>query len=531
MRRWHLLIACATCAASSRAALDGSIFYISSSNPAASDGNPGTSPSLPWRTLEAAVKVAPTLSGGDQILLRGGDTFNQTSAWYLEGMRGSASQPVRIGAYFDDGSTVDRPRILRVDATPAGPTLTIADSSGVEVTGLEIVGGENGIAFSFSPPPGAPSPVAYDWFNVSDCWIHGVRQVGFNSSVSSASAAVALAANVNGSTAVATRVRLSNNIFTECDKAYSTSFPYPGWKRIYVSQVTLQSNFLSGVRFNSIFLDTTDHVLLQGNVMLHDKPDLLFLFGTTDVIIGSLNASDSLVGNEIGWRGEYTGQPEDGPDGCAIDFETAADGMTVRDNFIHHSWGAGIMVLGHSTTSTNLQIRDNIMLYNGCNQTRDDRGGMSFLHPNSSGVISGNVMATCPGTPLLYALANSTLDNWVIEGNFIEGVNGTVVPLPAPNVTWVVAPGGGAAVTAAVTPLDPPYDQIEQRLVYTVDGSRPTPASASWPSNGTLLLPPRATALLVKAFAVPPPSSSPRLPPGLQFVESPSEGGVVAPAR
>lgn len=37
-----------------------------------------------------------------------------------------------------------------------------------------------------------------------------------------------------------------------------------------------------------------------------------------------------------------------GPDGCAIDFETSAVGTRVSGNYISHSWGAGVMVFGHT---------------------------------------------------------------------------------------------------------------------------------------------------------------------------------------
>jgi hypothetical protein len=42
------------------AAIVGIPHYISSSNPAASDSNPGTDPSLPWKTLQRATAAAPT---------------------------------------------------------------------------------------------------------------------------------------------------------------------------------------------------------------------------------------------------------------------------------------------------------------------------------------------------------------------------------------------------------------------------------------------------------------------------------------
>ena len=48
------------------------------------------------------------------------------------------------------------------------------------------------------------------------------------------------------------------------------------------------------------------------------------LCSDSDIIMGTLDASNKLTGNEFGWRGEY--QPG-GPDGCAVDYETSANGV------------------------------------------------------------------------------------------------------------------------------------------------------------------------------------------------------------
>ncbi len=39
----------------------------------------------------------------------------------------------------------------------------------------------------------------------------------------------------------------------------------------------------------------------------------LFVAGTTDIIMGSLDATCSLTNNEISWRGEYNGSDAEGP--------------------------------------------------------------------------------------------------------------------------------------------------------------------------------------------------------------------------
>ena len=52
-----------------------------------------------------------------------------------------------------------------------------------------------------------------------------------------------------------------------------------------------------------------------------------------------------------------------GPKRCAIDYEGASSGVSVEDNYIHDSYGAGVMVFGLSDPSaniTNASIRRNV---------------------------------------------------------------------------------------------------------------------------------------------------------------------------
>lgn len=486
-------------------------YYVSSSNTLASDSNPGTSPALPWRTLERVQLVAPSLGPNDAVLLRAGDAFNISDSWYLSGMWGAPGSEVVISAYVDDGAGVDRPRIWRAEPPAHGPVITVDNSSSVLISGLEIAGGENGIAFTYD----VPGP--YQDIAVTDCYLHDIRTtVAPNASVISSSFAIGIGARLGG--VVVRNVTVANNIIANCDAAYYNGLPYAGFTRAYVAGASIRGNLLQSVAFNSIFVDTTEGVSIAGNVMLHDTPDTLFLYGTTDIILGTLNASTSIVGNEIGWRGEYP----NGPDGCSIDFETQSTGVQVRGNYIHHSYGAGIMVMGHTTTSTELLFEGNIMLYNGCNQTREDRGGISFLHLNSSGTITGNTFATCPDVPLFYPAAGPhALDNWVIEGNLVDGENGTIAVLPEPVVTAATGPDGSLQLTAT-----PGATSYGQQLRYTLDGSRPTASSPLWPQAG-LALPGRSTAVLVKAFPVAAPRSGQA--PVSQIIESPSAGGVFSP--
>jgi hypothetical protein len=253
-------------------------------------------------------------------------------------------------------------------------------------------------------------------------------------------------------------------------------------------------------------MDTTDRFVVEGNVFLRNTPSALFVAGTTDIIMGTLDATCRIAGNEIGWRGEY--EPG-GPDGCAIDFETQADGVHVTGNYIHNSYGSGIMVLGHSTTSTNLVIAGNTMLFNGCNQTDADHGGIAFMHLNSTGMVANNTFATCDGTPLFYQSVAGALDGWAFANNTILNTSASIVATPA--VSAAVSEEGGSITVSASCSTPGAV------LRYTTDGSRPTPESPPFPESGELVMPPRTVAVNVKAFAS-----------GL--VESATNGGVFVPS-
>lgn len=299
----HAALACAFAVCSSSAAPTS--FFLSSSR--GDDSSAGTSASAPWRTLARAEAVAPTLDGAS-LLLRRGDTWELRTAWFLTGMQG-----VIISEYADAGSDeVRRPRITRAADARAGPTLTINNSSGVVVSGLEIVGGETGVAFTFDTRGGVPT--TYESFVVRDCVFNNITALHYNASSGSWWApAVAFAAAHSG--VHVHDVTIGGNVFNGSDVLYQNALPFAGWTRAYVSGLSFQGNAATSISYNSLFLDSTSFVRVEGNVFLRDTPSQLFVAGTTDIIMGTLNASVVISGNEISHRGEY--QPG-GPDGCAV---------------------------------------------------------------------------------------------------------------------------------------------------------------------------------------------------------------------
>ena len=127
------------------------VYYVSSTK--GSDSSTGLSPAAPWQSLQRVMRV--TLTAGDSVLLRNGDVFVEATVVFLTGMAGTRAAPVTISSYADGDSAADRPLLARPATSAAGPTLTINNSSGVVVAGLEIAGGENGVVFTFDIIGGA----------------------------------------------------------------------------------------------------------------------------------------------------------------------------------------------------------------------------------------------------------------------------------------------------------------------------------------------------------------------------------------
>lgn len=175
--------------------------------------------------------------------------------------------------------------------------------------------------------------------------------------------------------------------------------------------------------------------------------------------------------------------------GCAIDFETSASGVVVDGNTIYKSWGAGIMVFGHQTTSHNLSISNNLFLQAGCIQTRGDHFAIAFMCPNghlANGRLDGNVFQTCSGKGVIAEAYNEAFPgcaaNWSKSGNLIDSSDpaARVVDEPRLNVAPTLPNQAALPVTAQSTTPNVTFR-------YSLDGSRPTESSPVIPPGGVLL--------------------------------------------
>merc|ERR1719201_2619733 len=245
----------------------------------------------------------------------------------------------------------------------------------------------------------------------------------------------------------------------------------------------LDSNTVQQCSGNCYNMGVGVGLTLRNSVFLRDMSTRLFSYGTTDVIIGTISGANALINNDFNRRGEYQG----GPDGCAFDFETSATGFQVKGNTFSQSWGAGLMIFGHETTSHDIRLDDNVFDRCGCTQNRGDAGAIGVMCPGKhkpSGQLSNNTFYTLPGCPAINPSFPGCDSNLEKVGNKIipydpdphspTNAKGGMVVEPQlsfnpPAPTDKATTGLWHIISVTTTP--------NATIRYTLDGSRPTEKS------------------------------------------------------
>jgi len=470
-----MLLALAAAALALPAAGAASSYYVSSTT--GDDSNAGTSPGTAWLTLQRA--SGATYGPGDSLLLdRGSIWLDQRLQVDL-----SAAPGASVGAYGDE--TLPRPLIEQARpaaAASASSCLSVIGADRATVSDLSLAGCAFGVALAWDAnSSGTQVTVRNNFF----------RDIRFPLESYSPSAgawgqAVSLSALAEGAEPTVTNLTLVNNIALRLDVFYG------GGHEVFAQGLNLLGNTVEGCGGNCIELGHATGLHMADNVFLRDQPDRFFVYGTTDVIFGALEGDNVLERNDFNRRGETQG----GPDGCAVDFETSATGVVVRDNTFYRSYGSGIMIFGHSTTSHGLVIDDNVFDHAGCEQTRGDRGGIAIMCPGGhkpSAVVSNNVFTTCPGVPAVYPnpKVEGCNESVTFSNNSIDQEQ--VVEMPRISVLPTLR-------SPRALPFEASTPTQGATLRYTLDGSRPTETSPVLPTP--LLLPWTApcAAVNVRAF-------------------------------
>lgn len=146
------------------------------------------------------------------------------------------------------------------------------------------------------------------------------------------------------------------------------------------------------------------------------------------------------------------------------------------------------MIFGHATTSHGLSFENNVFVFAGCVQIRNDRAGVAVMCPNGNrpdGQIINNTFVTCEGVPGIWAnpKVKGCADNLTVSGNTMTAVD-TVVAQPQVSFTPPAPTNTAPIVQVSVMAAT---DTPNATLRYTLDGSRPTKASPILPPDGVSL--------------------------------------------
>eukprot|EP01065_Artemidia_motanka_P026144 TRINITY_DN31062_c0_g1_i1.p1 TRINITY_DN31062_c0_g1~~TRINITY_DN31062_c0_g1_i1.p1 ORF type:complete len:611 (+),score=156.99 TRINITY_DN31062_c0_g1_i1:51-1883(+) len=443
----------------------GATYYVS---PEGSDANAGTSEGAAWQTLARASDAR--LAAGDSLLLR------RNATWFDDALSLKGVSRVTIGAY--GAASLPRPTIqLARSATRRTTCLTLVDADETTVRDIHVGGCSTGMEIAAGP--GNASGIS-----VQGCYFTDVRSpfAGFRPP----SPAWGVGLHLSG---VVSSVSVRNNIAARLDSFFASTAKVNGME--------LDSNTVQQCGGNCYSMGQGVNMHLRNSVFLRDTPDRLFLYGTTDVIIGTVSGANSVQDNDFNTRGEFMG----GPDGCAFDFETAATNFTVSGNTFYESRGAGIMIFGHATTSQGVVIADNVFARAGCTQPAADHGGIAVMCPAGnipSGVISRNAFLTCPGVPAIYSnpAVKGCADKLQMINNTVDGFD--MVDTPIINLHM---PPPDSKTFSGVFPVVGDCKTAGAVMRYTLDGSRPTESSPEVPAGGIKLAwPGPAVAVNFRAF-------------------------------
>ena len=302
---------------------NASNYYVSSST--GSDSNTGTSPQSPWKTFKniATLKLSP----GDSLLLLSGDTWNEQLA--INNAMGTSNAKITVSLYNPNGNRTSSKRpIINVYNTSYQATEAVlcTNCAGITIQDLEIAGAQFGLAIIYTITNKIVSDIT-----INNCFFHNINGLNYNASSGSWwGVAIATGTTNTNSNIRIENFQITNNMVNETDtfyKVYGGSFP------AVIGSGKMYGNTLTNNYYNVMFLgDHMYNFTIEKNVFLYDTPNQEFLYGTTDVIVGTCDSGCRIIDNEFGNRGEYPG----GPDGWYLVyflFYVVCDSVSVSDIF------------------------------------------------------------------------------------------------------------------------------------------------------------------------------------------------------
>jgi hypothetical protein len=426
----------------------------------------------PWKTLAKASTV--TFQPGDQLLLKSGDTWNETLT--LHG-NGTADQPITLASYgaglrpLIQGSGEDYSACVIVDRAShycirdiemqsAQHAIRIVVDSQVTTTptGYLI---ENCLMRDIVGPkfPDSKNPEVYTH--------QGLRDLGW-------------AIFIDGF-ASPHAVCVKQLTVRHCFGLRTQAF-FIQMGPVSLEDVLFDGTTVAHSSFNSVYQSSARNFDITNCVFVYGYPWEYHPNGATQVLAGGLTGDatvrNEVVHNEFGWAGDYPGCP----DGCAYDFEGSTSGVTFQRNFIHDTFGESVLFMPNCAQK-DILFDGNIFRNNVRFSPRWDMEVTLFPNNTGNGTFSDNVFFARPGKRII----NSQPACFTFTGN-TDQASGTFVEMP---LVTEVAYGDGMRTFTLMSKT--PGATIR----YTMDGSLPSASSAIYTAPLAVL---RSGALNAKAF-------------------------------
>jgi hypothetical protein len=350
--------------------------YISSS--AGNDNNNGLSSSTPWKTFNAV--NALTLQPGDQVLLKGGDLWNQELN--LRGV-GTSTNPITLGTYGSGSANIHRTDLNNHRC------VVINNASYWRISGLDCRNAKLGIYLRYENLSYSndmqitycyfkniankqldPAPYNYEYGPSCGIWIGG---------------------KIHGAP-FKTQPVLDNLLIQHC--AFDTVDHGIGMNHYWWLEAPIYKS-----RFRNVqILDCVAVSCWQGLVHLNHVDG------------GSLRRTRSLYGGGYAVNGITAGftqycknftiddnqfaytRRDNCPDGVGWDFEGANENMTFSNNVLHDNDGGAVLTMAaQGLVNTNIQFLNNTMYNNAKNaETNVARAEMVFYNNGNTGALVNN---------------------------------------------------------------------------------------------------------------------------------------------
>ena len=136
-------------------------YYVSQST--GNDSNNGTSSSTPWKTLAKVGSI--TYGAGDQILLKCGDSWNETLT--ISNSSGTSTSPITLSSY----GTGNKP-IIRRNTGNTDICVMINDASYWSISNLEVSNAAEGIVMHYTT-------AGHAGITFNNCYFHDIYGIQY----------------------------------------------------------------------------------------------------------------------------------------------------------------------------------------------------------------------------------------------------------------------------------------------------------------------------------------------------------------